>query len=421
MAATRLRLTEKYMNSTACSPRVSVYRIWDEDIRQLHARIYPTGRKCWFVYYQHHGRPREYKLGDYPAIRPEAARKLAQKKLTAAAEGDVNLAQTDRDQASEAKRVAASTLGTYIESHYQAHVEESQRGHADVMRILNTDFKPWHNTPLVDINEILVKGWRRGLERKGIRPATVLRRYANLSALLNQAVRDGIITENPLKGVKILPAKIELPKVERYLTKDESNRLYSALEQRQDEQREARVRHREWQLRRNIEPSPALNGEFTDWLMPMVILALNTGMRRGELFQLEWSAVSLSTRTITVRATTAKSAKTRYIHLNDQAYATLTAWQKIHGKNELVFPNPATDKALTTVKKTWAALMTRASISNFRFHDMRHDFASQLVMGGVDLNTVRELMGHATLEMTLRYAHLAADHKAAAVAILGSR
>ena len=69
-------------------------------------------------------------------------------------------------------------------------------------------------------------------------------------------------------------------------------------------------------------------------------------------------------------------------------------------------------------RSSWESLLKKANIQNFRWHDMRHDFASQLVMKGADLNTVRELLGHADIKMTLRYAHLAPDHKLRAVEML---
>jgi len=100
--------------------------------------------------------------------------------------------------------------------------------------------------------------------------------------------------------------------------------------------------------------------------------------------------------------------------VNSQAVAVLKKHKKQHdGRGELF--------AVQSVKSSWATLMKGAKIHDFRFHDLRHTFASKLVMGGVDLNTVRELLGHSDIKMTLRYAHLAPEHKAAAVESLVQR
>ena len=158
---------------------------------------------------------------------------------------------------------------------------------------------------------------------------------------------------------------------------------------------------------------------YGDRITPLVILALKTGMRRGELFDLEWSAVDLKRKVITVTGETAKSSKTRHIPLSPSALEAIKAWKKQAPSSEgRVFP-ASNGGRLDNVKKSWANVLKKAKISQFRWHDMRHDFASKLVMNGVPLNTVRELCGHADLNTTLRYAHLAPDHKADAVALIG--
>jgi integrase len=141
---------------------------------------------------------------------------------------------------------------------------------------------------------------------------------------------------------------------------------------------------------------------------------------------------------VTVRGAVAKTGTTRHIPLNDLAVEVLQNWRAQTDGAGLVFPatkklpirprgddkpewvdarrkKSKTPGAFDNVTSSWAELLKKAKIENFRWHDMRHSFASKLVMAGVDLNTVRDLLGHTDIKMTLRYAHLAPQAKADAV------
>jgi integrase len=154
------------------------------------------------------------------------------------------------------------------------------------------------------------------------------------------------------------------------------------------------------------------------FLEPIVLLAMNTGMRKGELLSLDWDHVRFDNKILTVDFLNAKSGNTRHIPLNTEAFSTLKQWQQLSGTTGSVFKNNA-HQPLKHFDLTWHAVLDTAKITHFRFHDLRHHFASKLVMARVDLNTVRELLGHSDLKMTLRYAHLAPEHKAAAVNLIG--
>jgi integrase len=110
-----------------------------------------------------------------------------------------------------------------------------------------------------------------------------------------------------------------------------------------------------------------------------------------------------------------KSGKMRHVPINSLTLKILKNWRIQTEQNGLVFSSIKTGTMFNNVKKAWKSVLDSAEITNFRWHDMRHHFASRLVMAGVDLNTVRELLGHADIKMTLRYAHLAPEHKASAV------
>jgi integrase len=137
----------------------------------------------------------------------------------------------------------------------------------------------------------------------------------------------------------------------------------------------------------------------------MVLIALNTGLRRGELFNLQWRDVHLDKAFITVGGERAKTGQTRHVPLNSAAFAILREWKPSDATvDAFVFPGGEDGAPLRDVKKGWLPLLNKAKITCFRFHDLRHTFASKLVMAGIDLNTVRELLGHSDIKMTLRCA-----------------
>ena len=162
---------------------------------------------------------------------------------------------------------------------------------------------------------------------------------------------------------------------------------------------------------------PAISG-YADHITPMVLIALNTGVRQGELFSLTWEQVDLRLKTFNVLAAHAKGNASRSVPLNDEALAVL---QSIRPKEPSGWCSQVQSPAgeFDNVRKAWREVTEDAKLPDLRWHDLRHDFASQLVMRGVPLYVVQKLLGHATPAMTQRYAKLAPGALADAVNMLG--
>ena len=147
------------------------------------------------------------------------------------------------------------------------------------------------------------------------------------------------------------------------------------------------------------------------------ITAIHTGFRKSELLSLTWSKVDFRHQMVTVEAAYAKNGEPRSIPMTSRLTDTLKSI-RIHGDpNASVFRN-SEGHPYRDISTAFNSAVDRAGIIDFKFHDLRHTFASRLVMRGVDLTTVKELMGHKHINMTLRYAHLAPGHKRSAIAVL---
>ena len=150
-------------------------------------------------------------------------------------------------------------------------------------------------------------------------------------------------------------------------------------------------------------------------LRRVVLMALKTGMRKSELLFLRWLDVDFGANLIKIRKS--KSGRMRFIPLHPDVLKVLTGLPK---GGDYVFAGSSGD-ALTVdgwVRTQFDAALDKAEIRNFRFHDLRHTFASEMVMLGADLKTVSELLGHATTAMTERYSHLSPVHKNLAINLL---
>jgi len=394
--------------------RHAPYEIRDADIKGFLLRVQPSGVKTYYYSFRaSDGKKQRIWIGKHGSITATQARDAA-----AIHAGKVTLGKNVQEEKKQTRikteQTKFRTLEGFIEYKYKPWVEAERKSGETSIKRLKKNFVHLLNRPLDEINTWAVEKWRGERLKDGIKPATVNRDITTLKAALSKAVDWDVIDKNPL--AKLRRVKTDNQGKVRYLNPEEEKRLRAALDTREERIRNERASANEWRAARGYELYRDLIGQaLVDHLKPLVLLALNTGMRRGELFQLCWENVSFSKGTLTIEGADAKSGRTRHIPLNKDALQVLKDWRGDNKKpTGLVFPSH-TGKPLDNVKKAWENLLFDAKIKNFRWHDMRHHFASKLVMAGVDLNTVRELLGHSDYTMTLRYAHLAPEHKKEAV------
>jgi integrase len=158
-----------------------------------------------------------------------------------------------------------------------------------------------------------------------------------------------------------------------------------------------------------------LLSKSADHLQPIIITALNTGMRRNEILTLTWGNVDLNQKIIYIVKT--KSGKNREVPVNEELFSLLYD-MKTTSKSEYVFTNPDTMQPFKSIRHSFENACRRAGIIRLRFHDLRHTFATRLVRKGVDVETLRSLLGHFSITVTERYIHTAAEQKRQAVNLL---
>ena len=231
---------------------------------------------------------------------------------------------------------------------------------------------------LSEISPDLIEKYRLKRKADGVSPATINRELACLNTLFNKAVEWERIETNPARKIKKLK---EPGGKERILSPDEMRRLIDMA-------------------------NPAIR--------PVLVTALNTGMRRGEILSLRWKDIDLVRGYIFIEDS--KSGRSRKVPINGEVFEALGGLKQ---DGELVLSNAETGSHIKDVKTAFKGTCRRAKIKGLRFHDLRHTAASKMIEAGVDIVTVSKILGHASIQVTMRYAHPTPENMRLAVEKLG--
>ncbi|MEM5312750.1 site-specific integrase [Paraburkholderia sp. JHI869] len=397
-------------------PNGKIQEIADTALVGFVARIMPRGTIQFGIRYRDaEGKSIRRKIGTYPTMQPSAAREAAKKELEQTPQKNDTPAVVEDKKRRRVESVRRAhgcpTVRTFLDGDYCTYLQANEISTANAA-LIRSSFADLLDRSLDEITPWLLESWKARAAKSGIKPKTIANKIHALQGLLRVATDAGHIADNPARKVK-RNGKADI--VVRYLSTDERERLYAAMEAREEANRDARQRTIAHRRMRKQTPPPSLRGvRYTDHLQPFVVCALNSGMRKGELLALEWDDVDFERRTIHVRRAVAKSDKRRDIPISDELFECFTAWKPLAHRT-FVFGNLETDAPLTDIGNAWDALLDAAQITSYRFHDTRHTFATELVSRGVDLYRLKTLLGHSSYAMVERYAHIQPSHLHSAI------
>lgn len=355
------------------------YDKWDAVERGLLVRVNSTGSKTYIAQYARGGRIKIARFGEIPL---KVAR-LRAKQIIVDAKN--NAISTNKS------KEAALNYKDYLDKFYYPQIKETHRSADIVYQMLNTFFVPmFGDTYLSAIDPQKLEEWKIKRLKAGIKKATINRNLAAFKASINHAVESKIITNNPVASIKLYKKADD--ERSRYLTEDERRRFFE-----------------------NLTKFPLI-------FQTVVKIAIYSGLRRREALTLEWRDVYLEGQHpyLTVRNENAKNGVSRSLPLNRTLHEALILWKKkaFNSNSALLFANPETGERYHDFRKKWTRLCKMSEIDDFRWHDMRHEFATSLLKSGIDLYTIQKLLGHLDSDMTKRYTHIADKMLAAAVAKL---
>jgi integrase len=277
-------------------------------------------------------------------------------------------------------KTVAELLDRYLNEYATFH---QSSGTAVGTRIITEELEQVFGTMLLkELTPQRIVSYKVTCREKGLAPATINHRLGILRHAFKLAIREwGWIKENP--AAMVVREKVNNDR-DRWLTEDEEERLLEACLQYHPDQ---------------------FSGSQSSWLWEIVLFALNTGMRQDEILSLEWPNIDLSRKTAAVIRS--KNGEKRTIPLNQTVCGQLKEKARVRNiRCSYVYHSAAGTKIIRrNLMRAFYIVTERAKIEDFRFHDLRHTFATRLAQAGVDIYKIAKLLGHKDIRMTQRYAH----------------
>ena len=269
---------------------------------------------------------------------------------------------------------------------FKEYAKNNRRGWRNdfaMVKNLEIYFNPFQ---IKDITPSRIEAYRKNRDKLDkVKPATINREVGIMRRMFALAIKEGLTDYNPCLAANIKPLMVDNIK-ERFLTTKEEKLLLGKC-----------------------------IGENA-YIKPMVICSLRTGMRVGEILSLKWQD-NIDFKNACINLLKTKNNKVRKIPIGKELFSIL---EDLYNSktSEFVFTNPKTGTGYYGVKKAFARVCKDAKIKNFTFHALRHTAATRMVAAGVDLVVVKEILGHADLKTTQRYAHPVPERKLKAIEAL---
>jgi integrase len=380
-------LTDELVLALECPLGKSHIEVFDSEVKGFYLDVLCSGRKTYRLRFKQDGLKKLQTLGDSANLSLLLARAMAIKNLLLlnSANASSNPLQTSSSGVSRSdKRI---NINDFLQLQYVPYVRSYKKSWSSDESMIRLHVAPTMGKLIMSkVTPLDIAGFIEELKHKQLAPGTINRALVLLQYAFKLAQRWSVpgVSLQVWNGIRHLKND---NRIERYLSADQSLHLLQAV-------------------RESHNP-----------LLPLIVaLLIYTGARKREVLDLKWSDLDWTQRSWKISKNT--SNKIRHVPLSAGALETLTAVKAMLPQNcinEYVYTNPRSGKPFVSIFFSWDAARIRAGMPELRIHDLRHSFASFLVNAGRSLYEVQELLGHADIKTTSRYAHLSRDRLNAAV------